>query len=166
VEQIAIYPGSFDPVTYGHLDLIRRAGKIFSHLVIAVVQNIQKHALFTAEERAEMLSKAIGNTLNVEVDIFSGLLVDYAKKRRASIIVRGLRVLSDFEYEFQMAHMNRHLDPDLETFFMMTGHDHFYVTSQIVKEVAYFGGDVSTLVPDVVLKALSCKFNKLSSSID
>ena len=154
---LAIYPGSFDPVTNGHMDLIHRARKVFPQLVVAVAINIRKQPMFTPEERVEMLREALRDLDGVEVDTFSGLLVDYAKLRKASIIVRGLRALSDFENEFQMAHMNRRLAPNLETFFMMTGQEHFYVSSQTVKEVAFFNGDISGLVPEVVLRRLRDK---------
>lgn len=154
---LAIYPGSFDPVTNGHMDMIHRARKVFPRLVVAVAINIRKHPMFTPEERVEMLHESLLGLDGVEVDTFSGLLVDYAQHRKASIIVRGLRALSDFENEFQMAHMNRRLAPNLETFFMMTSQEHFYVSSQTVKEVAFFDGDISGLVPDVVLKRLRAK---------
>ena len=154
---LAIYPGSFDPVTNGHMDLIHRARKVFPQLVVAVAINIRKQPMFTPEERVEMLREALRDLDGVEVDTFSGLLVDYAKLRKASIIVSGLRALSDFENEFQMAHMNRRLAPNLETFFMMTGQEHFYVSSQTVKEVAFFNGDISGLVPEVVLRRLKDK---------
>ncbi len=136
------------------MDLVHRARKIFPRLVVAVAMNIRKHSMFTVQERIEMLSEAMRGMDGVEVDSFSGLLVDYAQKRGATIIIRGLRALSDFENEFQMAHMNRRLAPNLETFFMMTSQEHFYVSSQTVKEVAHFNGDVSGLVPEVVIDRL------------
>lgn len=157
LEPLAIYPGSFDPVTCGHMDLVYRARKVFPRLVVAVAVNIRKQAMFTVDERVEMLRAALVKYPEVEVDSFSGLLVDYAKQRGATIVVRGLRALSDFENEFQMAHMNHRLAPNLETFFMMTGQEHFYVSSQTVKEVAFFQGDISGLVPDVVLRRLRAK---------
>lgn len=162
LESPAIYPGSFDPVTCGHMDLIHRARKVFPRLVVAVAINIHKKAMFTVEERVDMLRETLCDQPDVEVDSFSGLLVDYAKLRGANIIVRGLRALSDFENEFQMAHMNRRLAPNLETFFMMTGQEHFYVSSQTVKEVAYFNGDISGLVPDVVIRRLRAKNGQLA----
>ncbi|HOX46285.1 MAG TPA: pantetheine-phosphate adenylyltransferase [Myxococcota bacterium] len=155
--QLAIYPGSFDPVTNGHLDLVHRARRIFPRLVVAVAHNVRKTPMFTVEERQEILREVLAGQSGVEVDAFSGLLVDYAKRRQATVIIRGLRALSDFENEFQMAHMNRRLAPDLETFFMMTGQDHFYVSSQTVKEVAYHGGDIHGLVPDLVIARLKLK---------
>jgi pantetheine-phosphate adenylyltransferase len=157
LEKLAIYPGSFDPITNGHLDIVHRALAVFPKLIVATAVNVGKTPTFTVEERKEMMLEALQDTPGVEIDSFSGLLVDYAKYRQANVIVRGLRALSDFENEFQMAHMNRRLSPDLETIFMMTGQEHFYVSSRTVKEVAYFGGDVSGLVPEPVLRALKTK---------
>jgi pantetheine-phosphate adenylyltransferase len=154
LEQRAIYPGSFDPVTYGHLDLVNRALRVFPRLVVAVAINPRKKPMFSVEERVQMLQEAMTDLKGVEVDSFNGLLVDYARRQKAYIVIRGLRALSDFENEFQMAHMNHRLAPDLETLFMMTGDEHFYVSSQTVKEVAYFGGDLSGLVPKSVLQRL------------
>jgi len=154
LEHLAIYPGSFDPLTSGHLDIINRALDVFPRLIVAVAVNVRKVPTFTVEERVEMIREAMQGVENVEVDSFSGLLVHYAKKKNAKVIVRGLRALSDFENEFQMAHMNRRLSPDLETIFMMTSQEHFYVSSQTVKEVAFFGGDVSGVVPKAVASRL------------
>ncbi len=145
------------------MDLVHRARKIFPRLVVAVAINIKKQSMFTVEERVEMLRGALKDMDGVEVDSFSGLLVDYAQKKGATIIIRGLRALSDFENEFQMAHMNRRLAPNLETFFMMTSQEHFYVSSQTVKEVAHFNGDISGLVPDVVLERLREKNSNFQS---
>lgn len=161
---LAIYPGSFDPVTCGHMDIIDRALKVLPNLVVAVAVNIRKQPMFTPQERVEMLQQALADKDRVSVDSFSGLLVDYAQRRNADIIVRGLRALSDFENEFQMAHMNRRLAPGIETLFMMTGQEHFYVSSQTVKEVAYFGGDISGLVPELVLRQLRSKNGQLGGS--
>ena len=158
MDTLAIYPGSFDPVTNGHMDLVHRAARIFPRLVVAVAVNVRKQPMFTPEERVDMLREALKPLPHVEVDAFSGLLVDYAMGRKANVVVRGLRALSDFENEFQMAHMNRRLAPNLETFFMMTGQEHFYVSSQTVKEVAHFNGDISGLVPDVVLQRMRAKY--------
>ncbi|MBN2496893.1 MAG: pantetheine-phosphate adenylyltransferase [Deltaproteobacteria bacterium] len=163
MDHLAIYPGSFDPVTCGHLDLVHRALRVFPCLIVAVAINPRKKPMFSPQERVEMLRAALADESGVEVDSFSGLLVDYAKARKASIIIRGLRALSDFENEFQMAHMNHRLSPTLETFFMMTGQEHFYVSSQTVKEVAFFGGDISGLVPDVVIEKLRAKNGELST---
>ena len=157
LDTLAIYPGSFDPVTNGHMDLVHRAARIFPRLVVAVAVNVRKQPMFTPAERVDMIRDALQGLPGVEVDSFSGLLVDYAMQRKASVVVRGLRALSDFENEFQMAHMNRRLAPNLETFFMMTGQEHFYVSSQTVKEVAHFDGDISGLVPDVVFKRMRVK---------
>ena len=152
---VAIYPGSFDPVTNGHLDLIHRGSKIFDKLIVAIARNLDKgEALFSMDERREMLEAMIGDMDNVEVDTFGGLLVDYAQRRQASVIVRGLRAVSDFEYEMQMALMNRHLSPDLETVFMMPGEAYTYLSSRLVKEVFALGGSVAGLVPPAVERRL------------
>lgn len=155
---LALYPGSFDPLTNGHLNLIRRGLKLFEPLVVAVAQNVKKQPLFSVEARMAMIREAVGPEPRIEVETFSGLLVEYARKRGAGIILRGLRAVSDFEYEFQLAHMNRRLGAGLETVFMMTGEEHFYVSSQLVREVASFGGDVTGLVPDNVEQQLKEKF--------
>lgn len=157
---IAIYPGSFDPVTNGHINLIERAARIFEHVVVAVAKNPQKQSLFSVEERVNLLRKVTEKIAKVEVDAFDGLLVDYVRRRGAKIVIRGLRAVSDFEYEFQMAHMNHKLYPELETIFMVTGADEFYISSQLVKEVARLGGCVEGLVPPVVQEALKAKFAK------
>lgn len=151
---IALYPGSFDPITNGHLNIIERGLQLFDTLVVAVSRNIRKKALFTAEERVEMLREVIGHHATVEIDTFDGLLVDYARSRQAKVILRGLRAISDFEFEFQMTHMNRRLAPEVETVFMMTGEEHFYVSSSLVREVAHFGGSVTGLVPPTVEERL------------
>jgi pantetheine-phosphate adenylyltransferase len=153
----AIYPGSFDPLTNGHLSLIRRGLKMFDKLTVAVAVNPKKVPLFTVEERKQLIQEAC-NDPRVEVSDFQGLLVDYAEKQGISVILRGLRAVSDFEYEFQMANMNRKINRKVETVFMMTGEDYFYISSQMVREVASFGGDVKGLVPDNVLAKLKAKF--------
>jgi pantetheine-phosphate adenylyltransferase len=158
--RLAIYPGSFDPLTHGHLSLIHRGLKIFDGLVVAVANNPDKHPLFTFQERMELIRTAVGTDARVEVDSFDGLLVDYAKKRGVHTVLRGLRAVSDFEYEFQLANMNRKLDPEFDSVFVMTGEDYFYVSARLVREVARFGGDVSALVPPNVLAALDRKFKK------
>ncbi len=155
---IALYPGSFDPVTFGHLNLIDRGLKLFDKLIVAVAKNVRKTSLFDAKERMAMLREAVGPTERIEIDSFEGLLVEYAKHKGAKVILRGLRALSDFEFEFQMAHMNRRLHPEVETVFMMTGEDHFYVSSQLVREVAGFGGSVEGLVPPGVEQRLKERF--------
>jgi len=151
---LAICPGSFDPVTNGHLDIIERAAKVFGKVIIAVAPNPIKAALFTVEERIEMLREVCSKWSNVEVDSFTGLLVEYAKSRDADVIVKGLRAVSDFEFEFQMALMNRQQEPSIETIFMMTGAEYSYLSSSIVKEVASLGGSVEGLIPEAVLSRL------------
>lgn len=146
----AIYAGTFDPPTNGHFDLIRRAAALFDRLVIAVASNPRKHTLFTADERVSLLREVLGDDPRVEVDQIQGLLVDYARRRGAVAVIRGLRAVADFEYEFQMACMNRHLAPDVDTMFLMTAQEYFYVSSSLVKEVASFGGDVAPFVPATV----------------
>ncbi len=153
---IAICPGSFDPVTNGHLDIIQRAAVIFDELIIAVGNNPGKKPLFTVEERIELLKKAIAEIklTNVRVDLFTGLQVEFARAHQAKVIVKGLRALSDFEYEFQMALTNKKLAPEIETMFMMTATEYSFLSSSMVKEIVYFGGDPVDMVPAVVLEAL------------
>jgi len=147
---IAIYPGSFDPLTNGHVDIIQRGSGLFDRIVVAMLVNIEKAPLFTVAERVEIAREVFGRYPNVEVDTFDGLLVEYARRRKASVIVRGLRAISDFEYEMQMALMNRHLNPEVETVFMMPAEPYTYVSSRLVKEVVALGGSVTNLVPAVV----------------
>jgi pantetheine-phosphate adenylyltransferase len=156
--RLAIYPGSFDPLTNGHLSLIHRGLKLFDGLVVAVANNVGKKALFSLEERTQLIQEAVGAEPGVEVDHFETLLVDYAKRRKIHTVLRGLRAMSDFEYEFQLANMNAKLDPDFESVFVMTGQDYFYVTGSLVREVASFGGDVTGLVPPNVAEGLRRKF--------
>jgi pantetheine-phosphate adenylyltransferase len=156
--RLAIYPGSFDPLTNGHLSLIHRGLKLFDGLVVAVANNVGKKALFSLEERTQLIQEAVGAEPRVEVDHFETLLVDYAKRRKIHTVLRGLRAMSDFEYEFQLANMNAKLDPDFESVFVMTGQDYFYVTGSLVREVASFGGDVTVLVPPNVAEGLRRKF--------
>jgi pantetheine-phosphate adenylyltransferase len=153
-ERIAIYPGSFDPVTNGHVDIVRRALELFDRVVVAVAENIRKRGLLPVPERLELLRAAFRGERRVEVDRFRGLLADYCRRRGSRIVIRGLRAVADFEFEYQLAHMNRRLLEGLDTVFLMTGHEHFYVSSNLVKEVATLGGDVSGLVPDAVVRAL------------
>lgn len=157
---IAVYPGSFDPVTQGHLDIIQRAAKHFDHVIVAVLNNEKKNPLFTVEERKVLLRQVTAHMPNVEVDSFSELLINYMKTKSAQVIVRGLRAVSDFEYELQMASTNQKLDGNVETFFMMTNPTYSYLSSSIVKEIARFQGDVSDLVPAVVEQALREKYKK------
>jgi pantetheine-phosphate adenylyltransferase len=147
---IAIYPGSFDPITNGHLDLIERGARLFDRLVVAILSNDTKRPLFTVEERMEMLSEVVGRFSNVEIDCFEGLLVDYAASRGATVILRGIRAISDYEFELQMALMNRRLRPSIETIFMMSGEAYSYISSRLVKEVFRLGGNISGLVPPSV----------------
>lgn len=143
----AIYPGTFDPVTYGHIDLIRRASKIFDKVIVAVAHNKSKGVLFSVEERVAMLQDAVKGIPNIIIDDFDGLVVAYAKKRGSNVMIRGLRMISDFEYEFQMALTNRKLAGDIETIFMMPHEDYSYVSSKLIKEAASLGADVSKFIP-------------------
>ena len=158
--RIAICPGSFDPVTYGHLDIFKRASTLFDKVIVVVTTNPDKRPFFTPEERMEMIREVTVDVPNIEVDCHCGLLMDYVREKGACAVVKGLRAVSDFEYEFQMANMNRKLDPDFEAVFMMTGEEHFYISSQVVREVAALRGDVSGLVPACVQKKLIEKFPK------
>ncbi len=159
-KRTAIYPGSFDPLTNGHVAIIQRGLKVFDRLVVAVANNPQKKPLFSATERMRLIADALGDDPRIEVDSFDSLLVDYVKRRSIRTVLRGLRAVSDFEYEFQIANMNRHLLPDVETVFVMTGEDYFFVSARLVREVATFGGDVSAFVPASVLDALRRKLKR------
>jgi pantetheine-phosphate adenylyltransferase len=151
----AIYPGSFDPITCGHLDVMERAAKLFDRLIIAVADNADKCALFTPEERVRLIAESTGDLTNVEIVSFRGLLVDFARQAGAAAVVRGLRAVTDFEYEFQMALMNKTLSPDLETVFLTSREAFTYLSSRVIKEVARLGGDVSRFVPPAVAAALA-----------
>ncbi|MFC0558722.1 pantetheine-phosphate adenylyltransferase [Halalkalibacter alkalisediminis] len=156
---IAVCPGSFDPVTLGHLDIITRGASVFDKVIVAVLHNRNKQPMFSIEERVSLLQEATKDLPNVEIDSFNGLLIDYMKEKKANTIIRGLRAVSDFEYEMQAASINKKLGPEIETFFMMTNNHYSYLSSSIVKEVAKYDADVSDIVPDVVAKALKQKFN-------
>jgi pantetheine-phosphate adenylyltransferase len=157
VSSLAVYPGTFDPITNGHVDILRRSLKIFDRVVVALAENVRKTPLFTLEERRAMITEALGGDPRVDVDAFQGLLAEYCRRRGATVMIRGLRALADFEYEFQLTHMNRRLAPDVETLFLMTGEESFYVSSSLVKEVGLMGGDVSRMVPPSVAAALTQK---------
>jgi len=148
--KVCVYPGSFDPITYGHLDIIERASKIFDKLIVAAVCNPSKKSAFTLEERVELIKECTKNFDNVEVDHFSGLLIDYLRQKSASVVIKGLRVLTDFEYEFQMALLNKNLDPDIETVFMMTNNKFSYISSSMVKEIAILGANIEEFVPSII----------------
>ncbi len=157
MKKIAVCPGSFDPITNGHLDIIQRGAKIFDELYVGVLHNSAKKSLFTVEERVQIIEEATANIPNVKVDSFQGLLVDYAKEKNANAVIRGLRAVSDFEYEMQITSMNRLLNDQIETFFIMTNNQYSFLSSSIVKEVAKYGGDISELVPKCVQERLSRK---------
>jgi pantetheine-phosphate adenylyltransferase len=159
-EKIAVYPGSFDPITNGHVNLVERALEVFDKLIVAVAHNPNKSALFSVEERLEMIQVALKNDPRVTVAAFEGLLVDFVEKQGARVIVRGLRALSDFEYEFQMTLMNRKLSRKIDTIFLMTGFKWFYTSSRIIKEAASLGGSVRGLVPEIVHQRLKEKYPK------
>ncbi len=163
MKKIAIYPGSFDPVTNGHLDIVERGLKIFDKIIVAILHNPGKKGLFTIAERVQMLESALKKFSNVEIDTFNGLTVEYAKKRKAQGILRGLRAMSDFEYEFQMALMNRKLNREVQTVFLMTGLRWIYTSSSIIKEAAQFGGNINGMVPPLVQQKIKKKFGKTST---
>jgi pantetheine-phosphate adenylyltransferase len=162
MQRIAIYPGSFDPVTNGHLDIAERGLKLFDKVVVAILQNPVKSFLFTVEERLEMLEVSFQKYPNIEVETFDGLLVDYAAKRKSHAILRGMRAVSDFEYEFQLALMNRRLNREVQTVFLMTGFRWIFTSSSIIKEAARFGGDIKDMVPPIVNQKLINKFGLTS----
>jgi pantetheine-phosphate adenylyltransferase len=158
---IAVYPGTFDPITNGHLDVLRRALGIFHHVIVTIAPNIRKNPLFSTDERMQFIGDALPEYAGrLEFAVFEGLLVDFCRSRNATVIVRGLRALADFEYEFQFAHMNRRLAPGVDTVFFMTDERNHYVSSSLVKEVASLGGDVTGLVPAAVVAALGAKYRK------
>src|SRR4030042_5378737 len=158
--QRAIYPGSFDPITYGHIDLIKRAQEVFSEVIVAVAHNPHKKPLFRVQERVAMLKKATKDIKGVIVDDFDGLVIDYARKKKVSVLIRGLRMISDFEYEFQMALTNRRLAPDIETIFLMPQESFSYLSSKLLKEAASLGADLSSFVPDFIEESLKKKLKR------
>lgn len=158
LSKLAVVPGSFDPITNGHLDIINRGAAIFGEVNVVVLNNSSKQSLFSVEERMKLIEDATAHLPNVKVDTFSGLLMDYAASVKASVIIRGLRAVSDFEYEMQITSMNRLLNPEIETFFIMTRNQYSFLSSSIVKEVAKYGGDIGKLVPQHVEKALMAKY--------
>ncbi len=164
MERTAIYPGSFDPVTNGHVDIVERGLKIFDRIIVAILRNPAKEALFTVEERKKMIETSLNRNSNVEIAVFDGLLVDYAKKRNAVAILRGMRAVSDFEYEFQLALMNRKLNREIQTVFLMTGLRWIFISSSIIKEAASFGGNINGMVPPIVSRKLKEKFDSISSA--
>ncbi|MBU5488634.1 pantetheine-phosphate adenylyltransferase [Clostridium sp. MSJ-8] len=158
--KVAVYPGSFDPITNGHLDIITRGAKTFDKVIVAVLVNVEKKGLFDIAERVELIKRVTKDIPNVEVDSFDGLLIEYMKKKNASVILKGLRAISDFEYEFQMALMNTKLDNSIETLFMMTSAQYSYVSSSAVKQVAKFGGCIEGLVPKEIIPEVFHKLRK------
>ncbi|AGK97328.1 pantetheine-phosphate adenylyltransferase [Clostridium pasteurianum] len=149
--KVAVYPGSFDPITNGHLDIIKRAANVFDEVIVVVLLNPQKKGLFSVEERLELIKRVLKFNQNIKIECYNGLLVDFMKEKGAKVIIKGLRAMSDFEYEFQMALMNNKLDPDVETVFMMTRAEYSYLSSSSVKQVAVFGGCIKGLVPDEII---------------
>ena len=162
--KIAICPGSFDPVTLGHLDIIRRASQMFDKVIVAVLVNPEKNPSFTAEERLDMIRRVITDIPNVEVECFEGLLADYARLKNAHTIVKGLRAVTDFEYEFQMALINRKLNPEADTVFLTTSSQHMYLSSSMVKSIASFGGDISDFVPECICDEISRRLGSQNQS--
>lgn len=161
---LAIYPGTFDPITNGHLDLIQRGLRIFDHIIVAVAENPGKNPLFSVAERLEMIREALKDTPNVTIDTFNGLLVEYVRRQNARVILRGLRAVTDFEYEFQMAMMNRRMEPEIETVFLMTGLRWVFLSSRIIKEAAVHGGNIEGMVPEFVHQKLKEKFGLLKKN--
>ncbi len=164
MKKVAIYPGSFDPITNGHIDMVERGLRLFDKIIVCILCNPGKETLFTIEERLEMITKSLKKFPNIEIDSFDGLLVDYGAKRNANAILRGMRAVSDFEYEFQLALMNRKLNRKIQTVFLMTGFRWIFTSSSIIKEAARFGGDITGMVPPIVNQKLKKKFNFKSKS--
>lgn len=160
MKNIAVYAGTFDPITYGHIDIIERAANIFSQVIIAIAASPNKKPLFSLDERVKMVTEVLQQYKNVEVSGFDSLLLDFAKTCQANIILRGLRTVTDFDYEFQLASMNRNLNSDIETIFLMPGEKYMYVSSSLIREIASLGGNVSGFVPNIVTEALNKKFSR------
>ena len=160
MDRLAIYPGSFDPITYGHVDLIKRASHVFDEVTVAVAESTQKNTLFTVQERLAMVRESVGGISNVRVESFRGLVIDYARGKNINVLVRGVRMVSDFEYEMQMALTNRRLDDHIETVFLMPSEGYSFLSSTLIKEAVSLGADVSSFVPDVVAKRLQDKIGK------
>lgn len=158
--RIAVYPGSFDPITNGHLDIIKRASRLYDKVIVGVLDNINKKPLFSVDERRDMIERVTGGIANVECDTFSGLLVDFLKCKNAAVIIKGLRTVADFEYEFQMALLNKALNPEFETVFMMTNSMYSYISSSMVKEVAKYNGALEGFVPGEIVPDIRKKYNK------
>ncbi len=160
MKNIVVYPGTFDPITYGHMDLIERAARIFDRVIVAIAANANKSPLFSLLERIDLANQVLTKHKNVEVRGFESLLIHFMREHKANIILRGLRVVSDFDYEFQLAGMNRHLAPDVESMFLMPAENYTYISSSFVREIAALGGDVAQFVPDPVVKALNEKMSE------
>ncbi len=160
MKNIAVYPGTFDPITFGHLDIIERATRIFDQVIVAIAINANKKPVFSIDERVNLAKQAVGHFNNVQVHGFESLLMDFMKIHHANIILRGLRAVSDFDYEFQLAGMNRHLDPHIESLFLMPAEKFTYISASFVREIAQLGGDVKKFVPEFVVNALKAKFNR------
>jgi pantetheine-phosphate adenylyltransferase len=158
--RVAVYPGSFDPITRGHLDIIKRSSKIFDRVIVSILSNSNKSPLFTIEERIFLIKEVTKDLNNIEIDNFSGLLVDYLDSKKCKIIIKGLRAMTDFEYEFQMALMNQKLNSEIETLFMMTNEKYSYLSSTLVKEIASLGGPLSDLIPDEIIPHVKKKFKR------
>ncbi len=161
MQRVAIYPGSFDPLTNGHVDMVRRGLQVFDRIIVGVATNPAKKTLFSKPERVELIQESFRGEPRVDVECFDGLLVDFMRRKGLRTVIRGLRAVSDFEYEFQMVHMNRKLLPGMESFFMMAGEEHFYLSSQMVREVAFFGGDITHVVPPFVARRLQEKYAEM-----
>lgn len=162
MSRMAVYPGTFDPVTYGHIDVMKRATQIFDHVIIGVADNSRKHPFFSREERIEMLKEATKDLTNISVEPFDGLVIEFAKKKNINVLIRGLRMLTDFDYELQMALTNRRLDGTIETVFLMTSEGHSFLSSTLIKEAALLGAKLSSFVPDFIAEKIRAKIGETS----